>query len=153
LTVLPLGSKRPPKGVSVRTDAARISRNAVAAATRARPAGSRTRHRTSGGSLHPPTGLALVAVGLVLLLAVRVHTASVDLQTAGFILAGVGVTWLWAPVRDKKALLRRQVRRVIRYLSWDGSEPTAPGTLADLLTDAGHSGTPPASTSRERLPT
>jgi hypothetical protein len=87
----------------VGTDAARVSRNAVAAATRARPGRSRARHRTDGNALHPQTGLALIAVGLVLLLAVRIHSASVDLRTAGFILTGIGLTWIWAPVRHKKA--------------------------------------------------
>lgn len=129
----------------MRTDAARISRNAVAAAARAQPGGSRARHRSAGRWLHPQTGLSLVAVGLVLLLAVRVHTAPVNLRTAGLILTGTGLTWLWAPVRAKKALLRRQVRRAIRYVCWDGSEPTATSTLADLLEDAGRSGTAPGS--------
>ncbi len=137
----------------MRTDAARISRNAVAAATRAQPGRLRARHRATGSGLHPQTGLTLIALGLVLLLAVRVHTTPVNLRTAGFILTGVGLTWLWAPVRAKRALLRRQVHRVIRYVSWDGSEPSARGTLADLLEDAGRSGTGPGGPSRHGLHT
>jgi hypothetical protein len=86
--------------------------------------------------LRPGTGLALIAVGLVLLLAVRVHTASVDLRTTGFILAGTGLTWLWLPVGDKKDLLGRQVQRALRYMCWDPSEPTVRSPLADLLDNA-----------------
>ncbi|HEY7325357.1 MAG TPA: hypothetical protein VH520_11085 [Streptosporangiaceae bacterium] len=133
----------------MRTDTGRVSRNAAAAATRARPVRRPARDRAGSSALHPQTGLALIAVGLVLLLAVRVHTTSVDLQTAGFILAGTGLTWLWAPVKEKKALLRRWVYHAVTYISWDESEPTARGTLADLLADAGGAGTPAGDTSRQ----
>jgi hypothetical protein len=53
----------------------------------------------------------------------------------------------------QESLLLRQVRRVVSYVNWDGSEPTARGTLADLLDDSGHPGTPPESTSGQALRT
>lgn len=71
------------------------------------------------------------------------------MRTAGFILTDAGLTWLWAPVTAKRALLRRQFRRAISYVSWDGSGPTARATLSDLLEDSGNSGIPPGGTSRQ----
>jgi hypothetical protein len=102
--------------------------------------GSRTRPacRSARDGLRPRTGLGLIAIGLVLLLAVHVHTAAVNPQNAGLIVTALGLTWLWAPVSGKRAALGRLVQRALRYLCWDGADPAMQSTLADLLDDAGH---------------
>lgn len=140
---------RPVTRVTV-TDPQRVSRNAVAAATRARPGGHVRRPQTAGSSaLHPGTGVALTAVGLVLLLGVHWQLASVDVTMAGLVLAGVGVAWLWTPVRGKRALVEEQLRRALRYLSWDGAEPTDRCELTDLFGTTGDSVEPrPGDTAR-----
>lgn len=74
---------------------------------------------SAGAGLRTRTGLALVAAGAILLLAVHVRTSFLDLQTAGLILFLTGGSWLWIPVRDKRALLRRALAGVRNYLQRD----------------------------------
>jgi hypothetical protein len=75
-------------------------------------------------ALRTTTGLTLTTVGAILLLAVRVHTAFLDLQTTGLILLAAGLAWLWIPVAGKRVLLTRQLDRAMAYLDAD------PGRLA-----------------------
>ncbi len=84
--------------------------------------------------LRARTGLLLVAIGAILLLALHVRTAFLDLQAAGLILVATGLAWLWIPVRAKRTVLRRQMRGLRRYLERetriaDGSRHP----LSDLL--------------------
>ncbi len=81
-----------------------------------------------------PTGLAITAIGLVSALAVHIHAGGVNVQAVGMILVALGLTWLWVPVRHKRALLRRQFARVMAYLAWDPSGgSTVRCSLAELL--------------------
>ena len=73
----------------------------------------------SSPGLRTGTGLALLAGGAILLLAVHVRTSFLNLQTAGLILLLTGLSWLWIPVRDKRRLLRRALAGVRRYLERD----------------------------------
>jgi len=66
------------------------------------------------------------------MLAVHVHAGAVNVHTAGFIVMTLGLAWLWMPVRDKRAVLRRLVDRAIRYsdrvmtyVAWDPGASTA----------------------------
>lgn len=96
-----------------------VARRAVAAATRARPAPRG--HRADGqvtAPLRASAGLALTATGLICALAVHVHSRALNVQTAGIIVTALGLAWLWIPVRNKRALLRRQFDRAMRYLAW-----------------------------------
>jgi len=122
-----------------------VARQAVAAAIgtqrphrRHRRAGRRADRRRSTPPLRTSAGLALTATGLICGLAVHIHTRAVDLQTAGIIVTALGLAWLWIPVRNKGALLRRQFDRTMRYLSWDPGEGSAVRSpLADLLESSG----------------
>jgi hypothetical protein len=79
-------------------------------------------------------GLALTATGLICALAVHIHSRAVDVHTAGIIITTLGLAWLWIPVRSKRALLRRQFDRAMRYLAWDpGEGSTVRCSLAELL--------------------
>lgn len=118
----------------MRTDAPRVCRNAVAAATRPTPARWSGRSRQAGpGRSRPQTGVALTAIGLIVALAVHVPGAVVNPQAAGLIVALAGLTWLCTPARHSRVVLRRQFRRVIRCLSWDDGQPTARCSLTELL--------------------
>ncbi len=77
-------------------------------------------------ALRTTTGLTLTAAGAILLLAVRVHTAFLDLQTTGLILLATGLAWVWIPVAGKRAVLTRQLDRAMAYLDVD------PGQLASI---------------------
>jgi len=84
--------------------------------------------------MHASAGLALTAAGLICALAVHIHTRAVNVQAAGVILAALGFAWLWIPVRNKGALMRRQFNRTMRYLAWDPSAgSTVRCSLAELL--------------------
>jgi hypothetical protein len=137
-----------------------IARRAIAAATHARR--PRTRHQghrhqgpshqgrgyqrsshlgpsnQAGRRAAPPlrtsAGLALTAVGLICALAVHTQDRAFNLQAAGIIVAALGLAWLWSPVRNKGALLRRQFNRAMRYLAWDpGEGSTVRCSLGELL--------------------
>jgi hypothetical protein len=118
-----------------------VARRAVAAAIRPRRphrrhqrADRRADRRRGTPPLRTSAGLALTATGLICALALHVHTRAVDLQTAGIIVTALGLAWLWMPVRNKRALLRRQFDRTMRYLSWDpGEGSTVRSPLAELL--------------------
>jgi len=70
-----------------------------------------------------------------------VHAGAVNVHTAGFIVMTLGLAWLWIPVRDKRAVLRRFVGLAIRYsdramtyLAWDpGASTTVRCSLDELL--------------------
>jgi hypothetical protein len=112
-----------------------LARQAIAAATRARrpPRGHRAGVRATP-ALRTAAGLALTATGLICLLAVHIHSRAFSVQTAGLIVAALGLAWLWIPVRNKRALLRRQFDRAMSYLAWDpGEGGTVRCSLADLL--------------------
>ena len=88
--------------------------------------------------MHTSAGLALTATGLVCALAVHIHARAVNVQAAGIIVTGLGLAWLWIPVRSKRALLRRQFNRTMRYLAWDpGEGSTVRCSLAELLESSG----------------
>jgi hypothetical protein len=136
-----------------------IARQAIAAATRAQR--RRSRHQGPGHQgpghqgpghqgpghqvgrraappMHTSAGLALTAAGLICALAVHIHARAVNVQAAGVILAALGFAWLWIPVRNKGALMRRQFNRTMRYLAWDpGAGSTVRCSLAELLESPG----------------
>jgi hypothetical protein len=116
-----------------------MARRAVAAATQARrPRPGRQAHRRGTPPLHTSAGLALTAAGLICGLAVHIHTRAVNVQTAGIIVTVLGLAWLWIPVRNKGASLRRQFNRAMRYLAWDpGEGSTVRCSLAELLGSPG----------------
>jgi len=88
-------------------------------------------------------GLALTATGLICTLAVHVHAGAVNMHTAGFIVMTLGLAWLWIPVRDKRAVLRRLADRAIRYSDRamtyvdPGASTTARCSLDELLGPSG----------------
>lgn len=116
-----------------------IARRAIAAATQARrPRPGHQARRRGTPPLHTSAGLALTAVGLICTLAVHIHARAVNVQTAGIIVTALGLAWLWIPVRNKGAWLRRQFSRAMRYLAWDpGEGSTVRCSLAELLESPG----------------
>jgi hypothetical protein len=117
-----------------------VARRAIAAATRARP--PRPGHRAERRATPPlrtPAGLVLTAAGLICALAVHIHARAVNVQTAGLIVAALGLAWLWIPVRNKRAWLRRHFDRAMSYLAWDpGEGSTVRSSLAELLEGSGN---------------
>jgi hypothetical protein len=97
--------------------------------------------------LRASTGLCLAAAGAILLLAVHVRTDFVSLPIVGLILLGTGLSWLWFPVRDKRAALRiwsgrlrHGAGRAMRYLEWEAASGRNPScSLGDLL-ESGRAG-------------
>lgn len=56
------------------------------------------------------------------------------MQTAGVIVMALGLAWLWIPVRDKRAVLRRQFDRAMTYLDTDpGDSNSVRCSLDELL--------------------
>jgi hypothetical protein len=112
-----------------------VARRAIAAATRAqRPRRGHRAGRRARPRLRTSAGLALIATGLICTLAVHIHSRAVNVQTAGIIVTALGLAWMWIPVRNKRALLRRQFDRAMSYLAWDpGEGSTVRCSLADLL--------------------
>jgi hypothetical protein len=89
--------------------------------------------------LRTPAGLVLTAAGLICVLAVHIHDRAVNVQTAGVIVTALGLAWLWIPVRNKRAWLRRHCDRAMSYLAWDpGESSTVRSSLADLLESSGN---------------
>jgi hypothetical protein len=87
-------------------------------------------------ALRVTTGLTLTATGAILLLAVRARVPFLDLPVTGLILMTAGLTWLWIPVRNKRALARRHFDRVMSYLQWGAGElDEARCSLTDLLAE------------------
>jgi hypothetical protein len=117
-----------------------VARRAIAAATRARrPQGGHRAERRSTPPLRTPAGLVLTATGLICAVAVHIHTRALNLQTAGIIVTALGVAWLWIPVRNKRASLRRQFDRAMSYLAWDPGEGSmVRSSLAELLESSGN---------------
>lgn len=117
-----------------------VARRAIAAATRARR--PRPGHRAERRATPPsrtPAGFVLTAAGLICTLALHIHTRALNLQTAGIIVTALGLAWLWIPVRNKRALLRRQFDRTMSYLAWDpGKGSTVRSSLAELLESRRH---------------
>jgi hypothetical protein len=110
----------PPRGGRRRTVTA--SRTTTSARLRAAgPRGAAGPH----AALRTTTGLALVALGLILLWAVRATASVVNVHMAGLVLIVIGAAWLWIPVRDKRGLLQRLFDAAMTYLSFDGSVPAA----------------------------
>jgi hypothetical protein len=116
-----------------------VVRRAIAAATQTRRSGPGQRvDRRAKQPLRASAGLVLTATGLICLLAVHVHTHAINVQTAGVIVTALGLAWLWIPVRNKAALLRRQFDRAMSYLSWDpGERGTVRCSLGELLESSG----------------
>lgn len=116
-----------------------IARRAIAAATRTRqPRPGQRVDRRAKPPLRTSAGLALTATGLICTLAVHIHSRVVSVQTAGIIVTALGFAWLWVPVRNKRALLRRQFDRTMSYLAWDpGEGSTVRCSLAELLESYG----------------
>ena len=118
-----------------------VARRAIVAATQARPGRPLHRaHRRDRPFVLPLAGLALTATGLICMLVVHVHAGAVNVHTAGFIVMTLGLAWLWMPVRDKRAVLRRLVDRAIRYsdramtyLDWDPDASTTVRCSLDEL--------------------
>ncbi len=78
--------------------------------------------------------MALVAGGAIMLFAVHVRTSFLNLETAGLILFVTGLSWLWIPVRDKRALLRRALARIQDFVERDvGPANGIRRPLAELL--------------------
>ncbi len=100
-----------------------------------------TVHRTA---LRTTTGLALVALGLILLLAVHASVSVVNLHMAGLVLIIIGAAWLLIPVRDKRGLAQRLFDAAMTYLSFDVS-------AASPASAAGDSGTSRPSCSLDDL--
>jgi hypothetical protein len=109
--------------------------------------------RRATSPLHTSTGLALTAVGLICALAVHIHARAVNVQAAGIIVTALGLGWLWIPVRNKGALLRRQFNRTMRYLAWDpGEGSTVRCSLGELLESSGDEAVPAYSTNAAAQP-
>jgi uncharacterized protein YjeT (DUF2065 family) len=107
------------------------------------PGTARLRVTAHGAALRTTTGLALVALGLILLWAVHASASVVNVHAAGLVLIIVGAAWLLIPVRDKRRLVRRLFDEAMTYLSFDGSAASTAGdsgasrprcSLDDLLT-------------------
>jgi hypothetical protein len=111
-----------------------VIRRAVAAATIAgRPRSGRL---ISDPDRPPPltsAGLALIAAGVICTVAVHVHPGGVSVRTVGIIVTALGLAWLWIPVQNKRALLRRQLGRAIAYLAWDPAAGSAVRCSLDEL--------------------
>ncbi len=89
-------------------------------------------------ALRVTTGLTLTATGAILLLAVHVRVPFLDLPVTGLILMMAGLTWLWIPVRGKRALVRRHFDRAMSYLQWGADELVeARCSLNELLAEGG----------------
>jgi hypothetical protein len=69
--------------------------------------------------LRTGTGLALIAGGAILLLAIHVRLPILNLQTAGVILLATGLSWLSIPWPGKRRLMRRVVAGLRAYLERD----------------------------------
>jgi len=128
------------------SSAERRCRGAVAAAMRAqRPGSGRRRTDTAGSTattarlrvtvhrtaLRTTTGLALVALGLILLWAVHASASVVNVHMAGLVLIIIGAAWLLIPVRDKRALARRLFDAAMTYLSVDVSAAGTAGAAGN----------------------
>ena len=66
-------------------------------------------------------------------MAVHIRAGAVNVQTAGIIVMVLGLAWLWIPVRNKRALLRRHFDRAMTYLAWDPGEGSAVRCSLDEL--------------------
>jgi hypothetical protein len=114
-----------------------VVRRAIAAATQAgRPRYARRPRRRGEPRLVIPAGLALIATGLICALAVHIHSRIVNVQTAGIIVMGLGLAWLWIPLPHKRVMLRRQFDRTMRYLAWDPAEDRAVRCSLDELLES-----------------
>jgi hypothetical protein len=128
------------------SSAERRCRGAVAAAMRAQRPGSGRRQTDTAGStattarlrvtvhraaLRTTTGLALVALGLILLWAVHASASVVNVHMAGLVLIIIGAAWLLIPVRDKRALARRLFDAAMTYLSVDVSAAGTAGAAGN----------------------
>lgn len=88
-------------------------------------------------ALRPATGLALVATGAILLIAVHIRAGFLNPAPAGLILLAVGLAWLWLPVRDKHGLLRGHADRLRHLLAQDtGLVSGARVPLTELLSES-----------------
>jgi hypothetical protein len=77
-----------------------------------------------------------VATGAILLVALHIRAGFLNPARAGLVLLVVGLAWLWLPVRDKRALLRRQAGRLRDCLAHDtGAARGARVPLTELLSD------------------
>jgi hypothetical protein len=61
----------------------------------------------------------LTAAGAILWLAVHATVAFVAIQRVGLVLLVTGLLWLWLPVPDKRARLRRRFHQLASFLEWD----------------------------------
>lgn len=80
-----------------------------------------TSGRRQHGALRTTTGLGLLALGSILMFAIRAAGGLVNVHVTGLVLSIVGAAWLWIPVRDKRALLVRLFESAMAYVTSSGS--------------------------------
>ena len=95
----------------------RAARHALAGYNRA-VIRTRTAAR-SGPGARTGIAVALIAIGSILVFAVHGSPMFIDIPLMGLIVVAAGLSWLWAPISGKRAILENQLGKLRDYLGRD----------------------------------